>query len=202
MIDVTPHVSYVFSAPPHLSIRRKLFSVFNETNTLGIPTPFSFQIHLIAYVGDYLEPRQQAGLGCRPLVLMEWAGLLQKPNVMCRGEVRPEDREDESVENGKCFHGGISTPPPLPLPSQFRSFVTYETIHEQNLIFLLQRKKSRTQILAANYLARASKPKMPTSRSTPAICSSILTKQTPFASKPLLPPAINTKMRKSTEIFA
>jgi hypothetical protein len=42
MIDVTPHVSYVFSAPPHLSIRRKLFSVFNKANTLGIPTPFFF----------------------------------------------------------------------------------------------------------------------------------------------------------------
>ncbi len=27
MIDVTPHVSYVFSAPPHHSTHRKLFSV-------------------------------------------------------------------------------------------------------------------------------------------------------------------------------
>jgi hypothetical protein len=32
-------------------------------------------------------------------------GVIAKPNVMCRGEVGPEDREDESVENGKCFHG-------------------------------------------------------------------------------------------------
>jgi hypothetical protein len=30
-------------------------------------------------------------------------GVIAKPNVMCRGEVGPEDREDESVENGKCF---------------------------------------------------------------------------------------------------
>jgi hypothetical protein len=31
-------------------------------------------------------------------------GVIAKPKVMCRGEVGPEDREDESVENGKCFH--------------------------------------------------------------------------------------------------
>ncbi len=30
-------------------------------------------------------------------------GVVAKLNVMCRGEVGPEAREDETVGNGKCF---------------------------------------------------------------------------------------------------
>ncbi len=29
--------------------------------------------------------------------------VIAKLNIMCRGEVGPEAREDESVGNGKCF---------------------------------------------------------------------------------------------------
>jgi len=105
MIDVTPHVSYVFSAPPHHLAHKNIFSVFSRSQHIGNPYPF-FLLDTSNSIRRGLSGASTAGRPRRPASGPDGVGgVIAKPNVMCRGEVGLEDREDESVENGKCFHG-------------------------------------------------------------------------------------------------
>ncbi len=97
-----------FFQPLPITWHTKIYSsFFHEANTLGIPTPF-FLVDTSNSIRRGLSGASTAGRPRRPASGPDGVGgVIAKPNVMCRGEVGLEDREDESVENGKCFLGII-----------------------------------------------------------------------------------------------
>jgi hypothetical protein len=131
--DVTLRISFVFSAPPHIT--QISFYIVTYRNP-PFYTFFTGIIFELSTLRDFScsEPWRRVGLGGRPPIPSQWAGLLQNQSL-CTGE-RSGRRPGRmcTVWSSKCFHQ---------FSPEFRSSNIFAVAeHTRNQIFLERYPKS------------------------------------------------------------